>query len=124
MSNKIAVVRIRGSVKVDSKIKETMKRLGLVTQNTLVILPDTKEVKGMLEKAKDYITWGPVTDETITLVKSKKKPFIEKENKIIFRLNPPRGGYERKGIKTPFSLGGALGNRGDKINDLIKKMIE
>ncbi len=124
MSNKIAVVRIRGSVKVDSKIKETMKRLGLVTQNTLVILPDTKEVKGMLEKAKDYITWGPVTDETITLVKSKKKPFVEKENKLIFRLNPPRGGFERKGIKTPFSLGGALGNRGEKINDLIKKMIE
>ncbi len=124
MSNKIAVVRIRGSVKVDSKIKETMKRLGLVTQNTLVILPDTKEIKGMLEKAKDYITWGPVTEETISLVKSKKKPFVEKENKIIFRLNPPRGGYERKGIKTPFSLGGALGNRGDKINDLIKKMIE
>ncbi len=124
MSNKIAVVRIRGSVKVDSKIKETMKRLGLVTQNTLVILPDTKEVKGMLEKAKDYITWGPVTDETIALVKSKKKPFVEKENKLIFRLNPPRGGFERKGIKTPFSLGGALGNRGEKINDLIKKMIE
>lgn len=124
MSNKIAVVRIRGSVKVDSRIKETMKRLGLITQNTLVILSDTKEVKSMLEKAKDYITWGPITDEIITLVKSKRKPFLEKENKIIFRLNPPRGGFERKGIKTPFSLGGALGNRRDKINDLIKKMIE
>ncbi len=124
MSNKIAVIRIRGPVKVEASINETMKRLGLLRKNTLVILPDSKEVKGMLEKAKDYITWGVVSEETISLLKSKKKPFVEKENKLIFRLNPPRGGFERKGIKTPFTLGGALGFRGEKINELIKRMIE
>jgi large subunit ribosomal protein L30 len=43
--------------------------------------------------------------------------------KLFFRLNPPRKGFERKGIKVPFSLGGALGYRKNKINDLIKRMI-
>ena len=43
--------------------------------------------------------------------------------KLFFRLKPPIGGFERKGIKTPFSLGGALGYRKEKINDLIKRMI-
>ncbi|MFH1972872.1 MAG: 50S ribosomal protein L30 [archaeon] len=43
--------------------------------------------------------------------------------KPFFRLTPPSQGYERKGIKKPFSLGGALGYRKEKINVLIKRMI-
>ena len=36
--------------------------------------------------------------------------------KHFFRLKPPTHGFERGGIKTPFSLGGVLGYRKDKIN--------
>jgi len=43
--------------------------------------------------------------------------------KLFFRLKPPVRGFERQGIKKPFALGGALGYRKDKINDLIKRMI-
>ncbi len=43
--------------------------------------------------------------------------------KPYFKLNPPKRGFERKGIKKPFSIGGALGYRKEKINDLIKRMI-
>ncbi len=43
--------------------------------------------------------------------------------KKFFKLNPPKKGFERKGIKVPFSMGGVVGYRKDKINDLIKKMI-
>jgi large subunit ribosomal protein L30 len=43
--------------------------------------------------------------------------------KRVFRLNPPRKGFERKGIKKPFKQGGALGNRGDKINLLLERML-
>lgn len=43
--------------------------------------------------------------------------------KLFFRLKPPEGGFEKEGIKQQFSLGGVLGYRKDKINDLIKKMI-
>ena len=45
------------------------------------------------------------------------------ELKPIFRLRPPKKGYEREGIKKPFSVGGALGYRKDKINELLEKMI-
>lgn len=43
--------------------------------------------------------------------------------KRFFKLTPPRHGFEKKGIKAPFSMGGVLGYRKDKINDLIKRMI-
>ena len=42
------------------------------------------------------------------------------ELKPVFRLHPPRKGYE--GIKRSFKEGGALGYRGDKINQLIRRM--
>jgi len=43
--------------------------------------------------------------------------------KPIFRLAPPRKGYDRKGIKHPYSIGGALGYRGERINELLERMI-
>jgi large subunit ribosomal protein L30 len=42
--------------------------------------------------------------------------------KKVFRLKPASKGLERKGLKASFHVGGALGDRGDKINILIKKM--
>ena len=36
-------------------------------------------------------------------------------------LSPPRKGYGS--IKKPYSKGGALGDRGHRINDLLKRMI-
>ncbi len=42
--------------------------------------------------------------------------------KQFFRLAPPIKGFERGGIKKPFSMGGALGYRKDNINNLIKRM--
>ncbi len=43
--------------------------------------------------------------------------------KPYFRLQPPRKGFDRAGIKRPFSLGGALGYRKDAINDLVVRML-
>lgn len=43
--------------------------------------------------------------------------------KPFFRLTPPRGGFDRGGIKKPYSLGGVLGYRRDKINDLVRRML-
>ncbi|HLC54969.1 MAG TPA: 50S ribosomal protein L30 [Candidatus Nanoarchaeia archaeon] len=42
--------------------------------------------------------------------------------KPFFKLSPPRKGLEKKGVKAPYSLGGALGYRKDDINDLIQRM--
>lgn len=43
--------------------------------------------------------------------------------KPVFRLSPPVKGYDRGGIKHPYSLGGALGYRKEEINALIERMI-
>jgi large subunit ribosomal protein L30 len=42
--------------------------------------------------------------------------------KPVFRLHPPRKGHMRRGVKQPYTLGGALGYRGSDINYLITKM--
>jgi len=43
--------------------------------------------------------------------------------KPVFRLKPPTKGLEEKGIKKPYSLGGATGYRGKDINELLMRMI-
>lgn len=40
----------------------------------------------------------------------------------VFRLHPPSKGFKGK-IKKSYSTGGELGYRGDKINDLVKRMV-
>ncbi len=52
-----------------------------------------------------------------------KSELKDLEMKRVFRLEPPKKGYERGGIKHPFSRGGVLGYRGEKINILLEKMI-
>ena len=61
-----AAIRIRGHVNVHPKIKKTLELLNLTRANHCVLIPENKSMKGMLQIAKDYVTWGEVTDETIT----------------------------------------------------------
>ncbi|MGB9714050.1 MAG: 50S ribosomal protein L30 [Candidatus Bathyarchaeales archaeon] len=42
--------------------------------------------------------------------------------KPVFRLHPPTKGFKGK-IKKSYGMGGELGYRGEKINELIKRMI-
>ncbi|RLE46925.1 50S ribosomal protein L30 [Candidatus Woesearchaeota archaeon] len=114
---KLAVVRVRGSINLSRDIKDTFKFLGLDKKNSCVVVEDSPSVKGMLDKVKYFVTWGSINDDTISLLEKRGK-----KNKT-FHLNPPRKGFGRKGTKMLFKLGGALGDRGDKINDLIKRML-
>jgi len=140
-----AVIRVRGSVNVKKDIMDTLKKLRLDRVNHCVLVPKTPSFEGMLKKAKDYITWGEINKKTLEklIVKRgrtsgdkklekkdairiakilEKKPVSEvKTLKPVFRLNPPSKGY--KSIRKLFSRGGALGYRGEKINDLLKRMI-
>ena len=149
-----AVVRIRGSVNVNPKIKETMRLMKLNRVNHCVIVPENDTYTGMLKIIKDYVTWGEVDSETTELLLQNsgktsgnlsfsKKQLKEtsfktmkalakgiSEGKIVmrdvpglkplFRLHPPRKGYE--GIKRSFKEGGALGYRSEKINTLLRRM--
>lgn len=115
---KLAVIRIRGPVHVKGEIEDTMKMLNLKTKFHCVVVEDTPSVKGMINKARSYITWGEVNDEALKLLEAKKKKGMK-----YVALHPPKGGFEHKGIKIPFGVGGALGNRKDKINALLKRML-
>lgn len=139
----IAVIRIRGGIGAKSTIKDTMNMIGLYRQNYCVIVKNSPSYMGMIRKIKDYVTWGEIDDDSYKLIAEKRgeeykgratdkkgkinyKKLIEFDGKRIkpfFRLSPPKKGFERKGIKTPFSKGGALGYRKENINELIKRML-
>lgn len=114
---KIAIVRVRGRTKIKKEIEDTLKMLRIYRPNYCSIFEATPSIIGMVKKAKDYITWGEIDSETIALLEKKKG------KRRFYRLSPPRGGWERKGIKIPFKLGGALGDRKKEINKLIRRML-
>ena len=151
-----AVLRVRGTVNINHDIRKTMQLLNLTRANHCTIVPESPTTKGMLQVAKDYITWGEIDKEMLTeLITTRGKLEGDKEltndyvksatsygnidklsqaiidNKFkykdipnvkpIFRLNPPKKGYE--GIKRSYINKGALGYRGKDINKLIKRMI-
>ncbi|MEA3559165.1 MAG: 50S ribosomal protein L30 [Candidatus Thermoplasmatota archaeon] len=61
----LAVIRVRGTLRVKPDIKETMRLLRLNKVNHCILIPETPEYLGMLQKAKDYITWGEVDASSI-----------------------------------------------------------
>jgi len=151
-----AVIRVRGQPDVNVNIRRTMELMNLTRVNHCVIVPEDDVTKGMLQKAKDYITWGevnevtlaemikvrgrlsgddPVTDEYLAAntefgsIAEMSKAIMNGGYKIkdienvkaVFRLHPPAKGYE--GNKRSYRNGGALGYRGEAINDLIARML-
>lgn len=139
---KVAIVRIRGKINVRTEIADTLDMLRLYNKNYATVVENTPQMIGMIRKVKDFVTYGEIDEDTYNQLISAKgeeykdrekdskeridysRRYIVHDNKKIkkyFRLNPPKSGYG--GIKKPFSKGGALGNRKEKINDLIKRMI-
>jgi len=137
-----AAVRVRGIVNVKPDIKRTLQLFRLTRVNHCVLLEENASTKGMLQIAKDYITWGEIDKAILSeLIGSRGKLEGDKEltedyiksatsytnleklsqaiidNKFkykdipnvkpIFRLSPPKNGYE--GIKRSFVNKGALG---------------
>ena len=152
------VVRVRSNVNVERSIRETMDYLNLTKVNHAVIIPENDQYRGMLQKAKDYITWGEASEATVEKMLSERGRMtgdsrltddVVKDNtdfknisefaksvtsgdstvkdmpglKRVFRLHPPRGPKGWGGIKRSFIVGGALGARGEAINNLVERMI-
>lgn len=83
-------------------------------------LPGNQKLTEAYIKEKTKLTADEFTKEFFAEKKQLKdipgmKPY--------FKLNPPRHGFESKGIKKPYSLGGALGYRKNDINELIMRMV-
>ena len=143
---RIAVVRIRGVKKVGRRIKTTLESLRLRKVNNCVIINDGISYSRMLSVCKDYVAWGEIDKETLSLLLSRagfvggkklrdvmKKEeieafadsFIKGEKELkdggiepVFRLTPPSGGH--KGTKRAAPMG-SLGKT--DVNGLIRKMI-
>ncbi len=114
---KIAVIRISGQVHISHAIKKTLELLRLKIKNNCIILEDNPVNRGMIEKVRSYTTFGEVKEDTIKKIEKRKKP------SGVYALHPPRKGYGRKGTKMPFTQGGALGDRKEKISELIERML-
>ena len=117
----IAVILVRSIINTHPDVRKTLALLGLTRKHSCVIVKNTASFKGMLSKVKDYVTYGEVTQETITALQNVRTTKLN--NLTVYHLQPPRKGFERKGVKKSFKQGGALGYRGSAINDLIKRMI-
>ncbi len=154
--DKIAVIRLKGQIRVPYSVRRTMELLRLNRVNQVTIIDNSKQYVGMLRKANTHLTWGEVDRETVkklllkraylegkrkinqqTLSKysiydnlddflndffnSKARLDDIKTLKLPFRLTPPKKGHE--GVKKHFGQGGAMGYRGENINNLILRMI-
>lgn len=146
---RLAVIKVRGNIRVDRKIRATMAMMNLTRVNHCVLIDDRDSYLGMLQKSKDWITWGEVSEDNVIklltkrakitdeLVKQKTKyktveefakAFMKMEAELadlginpVFRLSPPKKGYEN--TKAAFANKGSLGYRGEEINKLLARMI-
>jgi len=152
MEKRIAVVRVRGKVGSRRTVEETLEKLRLTRVNHCVVIDDSPQRMGMVKKCSSYVTWGEINPGTLALMIEKRgratgnrrieenelgsfesfEKFSEKVCnfecelgalkclKPVFRLHPPRRGYRH--VKKPYPAG-ALGYRGVKINELLRRMV-
>lgn len=141
----IAVIRISGIPEMPRNAGTTLDKLRLRKKFTCVLLNEKPETIGMIRRVENFVAYGKINKETLTelikkrgkaegnkkikidvdkiaseLLESKtEKKLIDFELKPFFGLHPPRGGIKSK-IHFPK---GVLGNHGEKINDLIRRML-
>jgi len=60
-----AVIRLRGSGGQKKGIKDTLDMLRLFAVNNCVIVPETENYRGMLEKCRNVCTWGEVEKDLL-----------------------------------------------------------
>jgi large subunit ribosomal protein L30 len=68
----ILVIRVRGRVKVRPQIENTLDKLRLGRLHQARILKATPSIKGMINKVKDYVAWGEVSQEVVEKALSKR----------------------------------------------------
>jgi len=114
------IIRIRGAIKTNANIENTMRLLNLTRVNHCVVYPENKYVKGMLHKLRNMVTYGEITKETLKkmlvkrgfvynekgkLLKFKEHYKDEKKiDKIIEELISGKAKLEDLGIKKVFRL--------------------
>ena len=79
----IAIIRIKGKVKVREKLRETLERLRLRKKYVCVIIDEKdKTLFGMLKKVEGLVAYGEIDKGTLTRLIEKRGKAIEKDKKI------------------------------------------
>lgn len=110
------LTKVRDSATWGEADKETCK----------LLLEKRGRLPGNQRLTEDYLqkklsmTFDQFADEVLAFKKELKDVA---GLKLYFKLTPPVHGFESKGIKEQYSLGGSLGYRKENINALIKRMI-
>mgnify|MGYP001575849046 FL=1 len=138
----ICVIRIKGKVKLNRDVRETLERLRLRRKYSCIVLANpNKEQIGAIKKLKDFIAYGEINKDVFEKLIEARGQKIDKKKKLdskkiieglekgkkyeefglkpFFRLHPPRGGVKTK-VHFPK---GVLGNNREKINDLVLRML-
>ncbi|VVC01273.1 50S ribosomal protein L30 [uncultured archaeon] len=143
----LAIVRIRGVTGMNPKRQHTLELLNIPQSHNATLVPANPIYLGMIHQAKDYISWGPISEHVLESMLTKrgrtdegrklreaKKPHEIKEiaAKLIagstlkslevrrtFHLTPPSGGFKDRKKNYPI---GDLGPR-PSMDDAIKSMI-
>jgi len=68
----IVAVRIRGTVSASLQARETLQMLHLTRNNHAVLIDDRPSFAGMLSTARDYVTYGEASKETVAMLLKKK----------------------------------------------------
>lgn len=138
----ILVIRISGLVDVSSDVNETLFRMRLRKKYTAVLLKDNELNRKLLQKVRNYVAFGNISKEDITMLLEKRAQLVDKKKKLdvkkvlegidkhnlldlgvkpFFRLHPPRKGIDSKlhfGVRK-----GVLGDNKDKIAELMRRML-
>ena len=64
----IAVVKVRGTIRAQREIRETLEMLHLTRSNHAVLVDDRPSFVGMLKTARNYVTWGEVSKEAVAIL--------------------------------------------------------
>ena len=128
----LRLYKVNHLVLVDERLKPMLKKVnafitfGEVRKETLSTLlqkrarlEGDKKVSEAFLKEKKLKSFEDLSEKIL----AKKASLKELGIKPVFRLNAARKGLGRLGTKQPFHLGGALGYRAEKINELIERMM-
>jgi len=64
----LAVIRVRGVSDVFREIEETLRMLHLTRNCHATLIDDRPSYLGMLHKAKNHVTWGEISKESVMLL--------------------------------------------------------
>jgi len=85
-----AIIRIRGIPTTPRDIAATLDLLRLRRKYTMVVVPGTPDIMGMIERANDWITWGEIDADTLAEV-LRKRGRIAGDKPLYARVSPEMG---------------------------------